>query len=62
LNPKLSEPEVGDITDLGLNETDEWRWTVGYPDLSNHLPGLGCNEEQAQERAEWSNQSHFHAA
>jgi hypothetical protein len=51
LNLELGEPEAGDITDLGLDETDEWRWTFGQLNFSNYLSGLGCNEEQAQERA-----------
>jgi hypothetical protein len=43
--------EAGDITDGGVNETDEWRWTCRHLNVSNHLTGLGCNEEQAQDRA-----------
>ena len=37
LNLELREPEAGDITDAGVNETDEWRWTFGHPNVSNHL-------------------------
>jgi hypothetical protein len=49
----LGEIEVGDITDAGLNETDEWRWTVEHLNLT----GLDCNGERAQERSHGSNQS-----
>jgi hypothetical protein len=55
----LGEREVGDITDGDVNETDEWRWTVEH---LNHLPGLDCNGERAQERAHGSYQSCFHTA
>ena len=48
LNLELGEPEAGNITDVGVDETDEWRWTFGQLNVSNHLSGLGCNEEQAQ--------------
>ena len=30
LNLELGELEAGDITDAGVDETDEWRWTVGH--------------------------------
>jgi len=33
---KLKGP---DITDAGVDETDEWRWTFGHPNISNHLSG-----------------------
>src|SRR5213595_3833440 len=49
LNLELGEREVGNITDLSLDETDEWRWTFGQRNLSNHLRRLGCNREHAQE-------------
>jgi hypothetical protein len=61
LNLKLREPEAGDVTDTSVGETDEWRWTVEHFNAFNHLPGLGCNGERAQERGHGNNQSRFHA-
>lgn len=62
MNPELGEPEAGDITDAGLNETDEWRWTVGHLNVSNRPPGLGSNGERTQERGDGSNRSWVHTA
>jgi len=45
-----------------VDETDEWRWTVEYLDLSNHLPGLGSNAEHPQKGGHGSNRSCVHAA
>ena len=33
-NQELDEFEVRDITDVGVDETDEWRWTVGHLNVS----------------------------
>jgi hypothetical protein len=52
----LGELEAGDIIDASVKETDEWRWTVQNLNVSNHLPGLDCNGEHAQERGHGSNQ------
>ena len=62
MNPELGEPEAGDSTDAGLNETDEWRWTVGHLNVSNRPPGLGSNGERPQERGHGSNRSCVHTA
>jgi hypothetical protein len=61
-NHELGELEASDITDAGVYETDKWRWTVEHLYVPNHLRGLGCNGEHAQEREQGSNQSCVHAA
>ena len=55
LNLELGGPEGRDISDGGVNETDEWRWTFGHGEVSDHVPGHRCNEEEAQKRARRSN-------
>jgi hypothetical protein len=40
-NKELGELETCDITDAGVDETDEWRRAVGHLNVSNDLPGLG---------------------
>jgi hypothetical protein len=61
-NLELGGLKAGDITDAGVDETDEWRWTFEHLNVPNHLPGLGCYGEHAQERGHGSNQSCVHAA
>jgi hypothetical protein len=61
-NLEPGEPEAGDITNVRVDETDEWSWTFEHLYVPNHLPGLGCNGEHAQEHDEGSDQSGVHAA
>jgi hypothetical protein len=39
----LGELETCNITDAGVDEADEWRWAVEHLNVSNDLPGFGCN-------------------
>jgi hypothetical protein len=59
LNLELGGLEAGDTADASMDETDEWRWTFGHLNVSNHPPGLACHEERAQERGHGSNQSYY---
>jgi hypothetical protein len=53
---------VSEITDVGVNETDKWRWTFDNFYALNHLSGPGCKGKYAYDRSERSNQSRVHAA
>jgi hypothetical protein len=61
-NQELDEFEVIEIADVGVNETDKWRWTFDNFYGLNHLSGPGCKGEHAYDRNERSDQSRVHAA
>ena len=46
-NQELGELEAGNITDAGVDETDEWRWTFEHLTFPTICPGSGSNGEHA---------------